>query len=77
MTPLLTIPEAAKILHCHPDTVRNAIRRGRLKAHKVEGAVRISEAAVNAYLEAREIETANKAAPPASPPTRPKGFKYL
>ncbi|MDR2801435.1 MAG: helix-turn-helix domain-containing protein [Desulfovibrio sp.] len=37
-----TLAEAAKLLSCHRETLRNAIRRGRLKAAKLGRQFRIS-----------------------------------
>jgi len=48
-----TIPEAAELLHCHPQTLRTAIRAGRLKAARIGKALSISKTELAAYFAAR------------------------
>ncbi|GEN63188.1 hypothetical protein AOE01nite_14120 [Acetobacter oeni] len=51
ITPLLTVSRAASILGCHVETVRRAIRSGRLAAFRMRGCTRISQADLKAYLD--------------------------
>ncbi|MCC6421694.1 MAG: helix-turn-helix domain-containing protein [Gemmataceae bacterium] len=46
----LTIPEVAAALQCHRDTVRDLIRRKKLKARKIGRLTRIRETDLEAYL---------------------------
>ena len=48
-----TIPEAAELLHCHPQTLRAAIRAGRLKAARIGKALSISKTELASYFAAR------------------------
>jgi excisionase family DNA binding protein len=47
-----TIEEAAELLSCHKDTVRRAIRSGKLKAGKIGKDYRISRSDVEEYYRA-------------------------
>ncbi|GBQ19573.1 hypothetical protein AA12717_0296 [Gluconacetobacter sacchari DSM 12717] len=49
--PLLTVSRAAAIVQCHPETIRRAIRNGRLAAYRRPGCTRISETDLKAYLD--------------------------
>jgi len=53
---LLTLRQAAEKLDCHPDTIRRAIREGRIASQKVRGKFgaewRVSAAAVGDYIRA-------------------------
>jgi excisionase family DNA binding protein len=40
MPKLYTIPEAAKLLRCHPDTIRRRIRDGSLPDRRLPGSIR-------------------------------------
>jgi excisionase family DNA binding protein len=40
---ILTVSEAAKYLRCHPETIRRAVREGRLKAGRLGRDLRISQ----------------------------------
>lgn len=51
MSNLLSIVKVAEQLGVHPDTVRRAVKTGRLKAHRVGTQIRILPESVNAYLE--------------------------
>jgi len=51
MQPLLTINRAASIVGCHTETLRRAIRAGKLAAYCRPGATRISETDLKAYLD--------------------------
>lgn len=44
-----TIQEAAELLSCHPDTIRRAIRAGKLKAAAFGKGIRISRADLEKY----------------------------
>jgi len=48
--PLLTVQQAAVWLNCHPETVRRAIRAGKLAAYRRTNCTRVSEADLVAYL---------------------------
>jgi excisionase family DNA binding protein len=49
-TALLTIQQAADQLQLCPDTVRRAIWRGVLVAHRFEGSIRISQADLDDFV---------------------------
>lgn len=49
-----TVAEVAEILKLNPETVRNYIRQGRLKASKIGREYRISEKRLQEFLEATE-----------------------
>ncbi len=49
---VLTINQAAAVLNCHPDTIRKAIRTGKLKAGKVGRDYRISKRDLEIYWQA-------------------------
>ena len=57
---LLSIPAVAKQLGVHPDTVRRAIRKGKLKAHRVETLIRILPESVTEYLEKETFKVGGK-----------------
>jgi excisionase family DNA binding protein len=50
LTSLLTVQEAANQLRLCPDSVYRVIWRGDLTAHRFAGAVRISQADLDAYI---------------------------
>lgn len=54
---LLSISEVAKQLGVHPDTVRRAIRKGALKAHRVETLIRIQPEALQEYLQRGTVKS--------------------
>ena len=45
----LTLAEAARILKCHPETLRRAIKAGELRAAKMKRLVRISRSDLQEY----------------------------
>lgn len=47
---ILTVEQAAKILHLHPFTVLKLIRARRLKASKIGRVYRIRESAIEEFL---------------------------
>ena len=49
-SPLRTIAEAAEILNVSQRTVRRIIQSGELRAHRIRGLIRISDADIAAYL---------------------------
>jgi excisionase family DNA binding protein len=49
---LMTVARAAAALDCHPETVRRAIRSGRLACYRMRGCTRISPEHLQAYLDA-------------------------
>ena len=51
--PLLTVAAAAARLDCSPETVRRAIRAGRLACYRIGGCTRIAPEHVAAFLETR------------------------
>lgn len=51
ITPLMTIAEAAALLKVHPETIRRAVRNGKLEAYRRPGMTRISVPALQAYLD--------------------------
>jgi excisionase family DNA binding protein len=50
MPELLKVDEAAKVLRCHPETVRRLIKRQELKACHVGRAVRVPSDNLREYL---------------------------
>lgn len=60
MSDLLTTAEAARELRCHPETIKRAIRCGKIRARFFGGRYLIERSALPAEL-----------APPAKPPGRP------
>ena len=46
---IFTVSEAAKYLRCHPETIRRAIRDGRLRPGKLGRGYRISIAQLDAF----------------------------
>jgi excisionase family DNA binding protein len=54
--PLYTVDDIAKMLNVHPETVRNWIKTGQLRAIKLGGAAgyRISQSAYEQFLRDRE-----------------------
>ena len=48
--PVLTVDDAAKVLHLHPFTVLKLIRGGKLKASKIGRVYRIRESAIDDFL---------------------------
>ena len=49
-SPLRTIAEAAAILRVSQRTVRRLIESGELRAHRIRGLIRISDADIAAFL---------------------------
>jgi excisionase family DNA binding protein len=56
----LSVNEAAKRLGVHPNTVRNGIDTGRIKAVKVLGRWRIQESEVERILRGGTLESENQ-----------------
>jgi excisionase family DNA binding protein len=52
---LMTVAGAAAALTRHPETVRRAIRAGRLGCYRIGGCTRISPEQLEAYLTASEL----------------------
>ncbi len=50
--PVITVEEAAKLLHLHPFTVLKLIKAKRLKAVKIGRVYRIRESALDSFLDA-------------------------
>ncbi len=50
--PVITVDEAAKLLHLHPFTVLKLIKAKRLKAVKIGRVYRIRESALDSFLDA-------------------------
>jgi excisionase family DNA binding protein len=50
ITKLRTIAETGEILNCSRRTVRRLIESGELRAHRIRGLIRISDADIAAYL---------------------------
>lgn len=48
----MTVADAAACLECAPETVRRAIRGGKLACYRLGGCIRISADQLGAYLEA-------------------------
>lgn len=48
---LLTVPEVAQRLHCHPTTVKNLIRHGHIESVKMGRSRRIPADAVDALID--------------------------
>lgn len=67
MSNLLSIPKVAAQLGVHHDTIRRAIKQGKLRAHKVGTTIRVLPESVDEYLKrntvqvnrARSIENTN------------------
>ena len=57
LQPVLTISETADFFGCHPNTIRNMIARGDLKAVRSERLVRIPRHAIIELLEKAETGT--------------------
>jgi excisionase family DNA binding protein len=51
---LMTVARVAAQLDCHPETIRRAIREGRLACYRMRGCTRISPEHLQAYLDAFE-----------------------
>lgn len=51
---IYTVKEAAQLLHVHPTTVRNEIKRNRIEVFrvngKVTGRIRITQTALDTYM---------------------------
>jgi excisionase family DNA binding protein len=52
MSRLLTITKAAEQFDCHPETLRRAIRAGKLACYRFGGAVRLSPEHLQAWMDA-------------------------
>ena len=52
----LSIPEAAKVMHCCIKTVRTRIKERKLKAHQPDRKWLITPAAIREYVEAQDEE---------------------
>ena len=67
---ILTVGQAAARLHVHQNTIRKAIRDGRIKAQRIGRDWLMSDTAVAAYLPGKPGRPALKrmAAPPAQHP---------
>jgi len=66
---MLTITDVCDRLNCSPDTVYRLIHSGLLEAHKNpgrNGAMRISETALDAYVAASKVVTPRKPEPVAA-----------
>jgi excisionase family DNA binding protein len=49
---LMTVNGAAEQIGCHPETIRRAIRTGRLACYRMRGCTRIAPEHLQAYLDA-------------------------
>jgi excisionase family DNA binding protein len=49
--PMMTVAQAAQRLGCNPETLRRAIRQGRLACYRFGGCTRLSEEHLRAYLD--------------------------
>jgi len=49
--PILTVEQAAKVLHLHPLTVLKLIKAKKLKASKIGRVYRIRESAIDTFLD--------------------------
>lgn len=48
--PVLTVEDAAKVLHLHPFTVLKLIKKGALRASRIGRVYRIRESAIDDFL---------------------------
>jgi excisionase family DNA binding protein len=74
---LMKVCEAAKELNCSPSLVYHAIAQGRLRCHRLgnrQGAIRISQEHLQAFLQSTEQAGAPS---PAKPTPRPIKLKHL
>lgn len=55
-TDLVKVSDVARALNCTTQTVRNLIRRGDIKAHRVGIDFRISKTSVDVYLERTAVQ---------------------
>lgn len=53
--PVLTVEDAAKILHLHPFTVLKLIKKKALKAVKIGRVYRIRESAIEEFLDRNSV----------------------
>jgi excisionase family DNA binding protein len=51
----LTVAQVAERVQVHPNTVKNEIRRGNLKAWKIGNRLRIEESALQAWIESKSV----------------------
>lgn len=56
MTDDLTKDEVARILKVTPRTVHNYVLRGELKAYRLAGGIRVKQADLDAFRDARVVE---------------------
>jgi excisionase family DNA binding protein len=60
---LMTIDDAAEALHCHPETLRRAIRQKRLSCYRIGGLYRLSAEQLKTYLESAQCLALGQTAP--------------
>ena len=63
---LLTVEAAAERLGCAPETVRRAIRAGRLACYRLGGCIRIAPEHLSAFLESHLCPVRDQTAPASS-----------
>lgn len=56
MTELITVKEAAELLHVHPQKVRDAINRGELEAYKIGNGYQTTRTFLEAYIAKQKVQ---------------------
>ena len=54
--PLINVNDGAKLLCLHPQTIRQFVREGRLKAYRIGGNIKFKKSDLMAYIEKSQIK---------------------
>jgi excisionase family DNA binding protein len=63
VTPLMTVPEAAKLLAISRNTLYSHVAAGRIAYRRIGGAVRFSESDIESFIEASKVSVRPKESP--------------
>jgi excisionase family DNA binding protein len=63
MTPLMTVPEAAKLLAISRNTLYSHVAAGRIAYRRIGGSVRFSESDIENFVEASKVSVRPKYVP--------------